>query len=334
MNRDEPLTPEERELARLLGRRAEQAPPAALDAAILAAARAAVDAPAADAAASPEAPRTQRTRPRWPAVFGIAASMVFAIGIAWQLRPEPPPVPAGEAAVAAAPAAAEDVAAADQAAGRSAADSAVAAAEPAAAPAAPEAAPVAAPPAPAIARAPRPAPAETAQAPAQAARSMAADAAADTSFAALPPAPAAAPAAAPPAPPAPTAYSAPAPLMAPVVTSGSLKARSAGSPEPNSVQAEHAPALDRVEITSMKREATRRSAPGVMQRSSDAGLSADAVQAEVSADARLPRRQWLEKIRERRDEGQRDLARASLEHYIQQYPESRLPRDLRPLLDD
>ncbi|HDS1634196.1 TPA: hypothetical protein QEL43_003876 [Stenotrophomonas maltophilia] len=327
MNRDEPLTPEERELARLLGRRAEQAPPAALDAAILAAARAAVDAPAADAVASPEAPRTQRTRPRWPAVFGIAASMVFAIGIAWQLRPEPPPIPAGEAAVAAAPAAAEDVAAADQAAERSAADSAVATAEPAAAPAAPEAAPVAAAPAPANARASKPAPA-------QAARSMAADAAADTSFAALPPAPAAAPAAAPPAPPAPTAYSAPAPLMAPVVASGSLKARSAGTPEPNSVQAEQAPALDRVEITSMKREAPSRSAPGIMLRGSDAGLSADAVQAEVDADARLPRRQWLQKIRTRRDDGQRDLARASLERYMQQYPEARLPRDLRPLLDD
>lgn len=323
MNRDEPLTPEERELARLLGRRAEQAPPAALDAAILAAARAAVDAPAADAVASPEAPRTQRTRPRWPAVFGIAASMVFAIGIAWQLRPEPPPVPAGEAAVAAAPAAAEDVAAADQAAERSAADSAVATAEPAAAPAAPEAAPVAAP-APAIARASKPAPAGTAEAPAQAARSMAADAAADTSFAALPPAPAAAPAAAPPAPPAPTAYSAPASLMA----------RSAGTPESNSVQAEQAPALDRVEITSMKREAPSRSAPGIMRRGSDAGLSADAVQAEVDADARLPRRQWLQKIRTRRDDGQRDLARASLERYMQQYPEARLPRDLRPLLDD
>ncbi len=331
MNRDEPLTPEERELARLLGRRAEQAPPAALDAAILAAARAAVDAPAADAVASPEAPRTQRTRPRWPAVFGIAASMVFAIGIAWQLRPEPPPVPAGEAAVAAAPAAAEDVAAADQAAERSAADSAVATAEPAAAPAAPEAAPVAAAPAPAIARASKPAPAGTAEAPAQAARSMAADAAADTSFAALPPAPAAAPAA---APPAPTAYSAPAPLMAPVVASGSLKARSAGTPESNSVQAEQAPALDRVEITSMKREAPSRSAPGIMRRGSDAGLSADAVQAEVDADARLPRRQWLQKIRTRRDDGQRDLARASLERYMQQYPEARLPRDLRPLLDD
>lgn len=333
MNRDEPLTPEERELARLLGRRAEQAPPAALDAAILAAARAAVDAPAADAVASPEAPRTQRTRPRWPAVFGIAASMVFAIGIAWQLRPEPPPIPAGEAAVAAAPAAAEDVAAVDQAAERSAADGAVATAEPAAAPAAPEAAPVAAP-APAIARASKPAPAETAEAAAQAARSMAADAAADTSFAALPPAPAAAPAAAPLAPPAPTAYSAPAPLMAPVVASGSLKARSAGTPESNSVQAEQAPALDRVEITSMKREAPSRSAPGIMRRGSDAGLSADAVQAEVDADARLPRRQWLQKIRTRRDDGQRDLARASLERYMQQYPEARLPRDLRPLLDD
>ncbi|WP_439450200.1 hypothetical protein [Stenotrophomonas sp. ATs4] len=333
MNRDEPLTPEERELAQLLGRRAEQAPPAALDATILAAARAAVDAPATDAVASPDAPRARRVRPRWPAVFGIAASMVFAIGIAWQLRPEPPPVPAGEAAVAAAPAAAEDVVAADQSAESSAADSAVAAAEPAAAPAAPEAAPVAAAPAPAIARAPMPAPAETAEAPTQAARSMAADAAADTSFAALPPAPAAAPAAAPPAPPAPAAYSAPAPAFAPTA-SGALKARTAAAPAANAAEIERAQALDRVEITSMKREAASRSAPGVMRRGSDAGLSADTVQAEVAADARLPRRQWLQKIRERRDEGQRDLARASLERYIQQYPESRLPRDLRPLLDD
>ncbi|MGT9865660.1 hypothetical protein ACSYHF_08230 [Stenotrophomonas maltophilia group sp. P373] len=331
MNRDEPLTPEERELARLLGRRAEQAPPAALDAAILAAARAAVDAPAADAVASPEAPPTQRTRPRWPAVFGIAASMVFAIGIAWQLRPEPPPVPAGETAVAAAPAAAEDVAAADQAAGSGSADSAVAVAEPAAAPAAPESAPVSAAPAPAIARAHKPAPAKTAEVPAQAARSMAADAAADTSFAALPPAPAAAP----PAPPAPAAYSAPAPAPAfAPAASGAMKARTAAAPATNAAEAERTQALDRVEITSMKREAPSRSAPGIMRRGSDAGLSADAVQAEVDADARLPRRQWLQKIRARRDDGQRDLARASLERYVQQYPEARLPRDLRPLLDD
>ncbi|MBA0401992.1 MULTISPECIES: hypothetical protein [Stenotrophomonas maltophilia group] len=328
MNRDEPLTPEERELARLLGRRAEQAPPAALDAAILAAARAAVDAPGTDVAAAPEAPRKQRTGPRWPAVFGIAASMVIAIGIAWQLRPEPPLVPAGETA-AAAPAAAEDVAVADQAAGSGSADSAVAVAEPAAAPAAPESAPVSAAPAPAIARAHKPAPAKTAEVPAQAARSMAADAAADTSFAALPPAPAAAP----PAPPEPAAYSAPAPASAPAA-SGAMKARTAAAPVANAAEAERAQALDRVEITSMKREAPSRSAPGIMRRGSDAGLSADAVQAEVDADARLPRRQWLQKIRARRDDGQRDLARASLERYVQQYPEARLPRDLRPLLDD
>jgi len=77
------------------------------------------------------------------------------------------------------------------------------------------------------------------------------------------------------------------------------------------------------------------SAPGVMlRRSSDAALSATAVHAEVAADAALPRRQWLQKIRERRDNGQRDLARASLERYLQSYPEARLPKDLRPLLDD
>ncbi len=61
MNRDEPLTPEERELSRLLGRRAEQLP-AALDTAILAAARA-VDS-ACRCSGLPEAPRTQH-RPRW-----------------------------------------------------------------------------------------------------------------------------------------------------------------------------------------------------------------------------------------------------------------------------
>ncbi|MHC1654442.1 hypothetical protein ACODUL_14320 [Stenotrophomonas maltophilia] len=335
MNRDEPLTPEEQELARLLGRHAERAPPAALDAAILAAARAAVDAPAAGASAAPDAPRGRRARPRWPAVFGIAASMVFAIGIAWQLRPEPPPIPAGEAQVAAAPAA--DAAAGDRAAEGNAAEAAMAPPAPeAAAPDAPQGAPVAAPVLPpAAARAPVPRPAKPVQAPAptpaksEVARARAAEPVADTAFAALPPPP---PAAAP-APPAPVAYSAPAPASA-QATAGALQAHSAASAEASTTDAEPAPALDRVEIMSSKRVAAPRSAPGVMRRSSDAGLSADAVQAEVDADARLPRRQWLQKIRERRDQGQRDLARASLERYIQQYPESRLPHDLRPLLDD
>jgi hypothetical protein len=74
----------------------------------------------------------------------------------------------------------------------------------------------------------------------------------------------------------------------------------------------------------------RRSA---MAPSSEAVLSASAVDAAVSADASLPRKQWLKRIRERRDAGDLDTARASLERYLQQYPEVRIPRDLRQLLD-
>ncbi|OBU67415.1 hypothetical protein A9K58_09545 [Stenotrophomonas maltophilia] len=337
MNRDEPLTPEERELIRLLGRRVEQAPPAALDAAILDAARTAVEAPVADAVASPLAPRRHRTRPRWPAVFGIAASMVFAIGIAWQLRPEAPPVAVGQADVTAAPAAADATAAGQTAAGARA-DNTVPSAESAAAPAALKAAPAAAPapvvpaPAPAIAPTREPAPSEAAAPPARRARATAAPAAADASFAAMPPAPAAAP----PVRPAPVLPPAPAPASAPApAPAGALEAaRSAAPPIPSPAEAEQAPALDRVEITSASRETSNRSAAGIMRRGSGAGPGAPSVQAEVDADAQLPRRQWLQKIRARRDEGQRDLARASLERYMQQYPEARLPRDLRPLLDD
>ncbi|HIE5356099.1 TPA: hypothetical protein ACXNP2_002713 [Stenotrophomonas maltophilia] len=324
MNRDEPLTPEERELARLLGRRAEQAPPAALDATILAAARAAVQAPQADA---PDAGSVRARRPRrhWPAVFGVAASMVFAIGIAWQLRPEPPVVPAHDAQVTAPPVA--DEVAAEVAAQPAEGHTRPSPAEPgiASAPPAPPA-----PPAPVAA--PRPAaPARTsapqASAPTVAARAKAAAqatervAAADT---AVPP-----PAA---EPPAAVAYSAPVPAAAPAPPS--LEARDAVAPLSGAMEAAPASAGQRGDTTTLKRAAPLRSAPGVMRRGSDAALSATAVQAEVTADAQLPRRQWLQKIRERRDEGQRDIARASLERYVQQYPESRLPRDLRPLLDD
>ncbi|HHA2738376.1 TPA: hypothetical protein ACOD93_004346, partial [Stenotrophomonas maltophilia] len=172
------------------------------------------------------------------------------------------------------------------------------------------------------AEAPAPAPVKAA-----AARARVAEPVADTAFAALPPPPPSA------APVAPVAYAAPAPASAPAPV-GAMQARSAAPTAASTADAEPAPALDRVQVTSSKRVATNRSAPGVMRRGSEAGLSADTVQAEVDADARLPRRQWLQKIRERRDQDQRDLARASLERYIQQYPESRLPRDLRPLLDD
>ncbi|MDI9248576.1 hypothetical protein QMZ25_08285 [Stenotrophomonas sp. RS-48] len=320
MNRDEPLTPEERELTRLLGRRAEQAPPAALDATILAAARAAVQAPEADAPGAGSV-RARRPRRHWPAVFGVAASMVFAIGIAWQLRPEPPALPAHDAQVTAPPIADEVAAevAAQPAEGPtrpSPAEPAIASAPPA--PPAPVAAPR--PAAPARSSAPQ-APAPTVAARAKAAAQATERAAADT--AAPPPAA---------EPPAAVAYSAPLPAAAPAPPS--LEARDAVAPLSGAMEAAPASAGQRGDTTALKRAAPLRSAPGVMRRGSDAALSATAVQAEVAADAQLPRRQWLQKIRERRDEGQRDIARASLERYVQQYPESRLPRDLRPLLDD
>jgi hypothetical protein len=72
------LTSEERELAERLARLGPHAEPSpAMDARILAAAR--------DAAAAP----ATRRRPRWPTLFGLAASLLLAVGLAWRLRPLP-----------------------------------------------------------------------------------------------------------------------------------------------------------------------------------------------------------------------------------------------------
>lgn len=84
MNRTghEPLGPEERALAQGLARLdGAAAPSPELDARILAMAR---GAPSRPAAAAP--PRRRR---RWPLGLGLAASVVVALGLAWQLRPAP-----------------------------------------------------------------------------------------------------------------------------------------------------------------------------------------------------------------------------------------------------
>jgi hypothetical protein len=89
------LTHEERELAQRLARLGPHGEPTpALDARILAAAHAA-------AAVAPV--RLPRHLPRrWPMVLGLAASLVLAVGIAWQLRPLPETRPAhGSEAVSA-----------------------------------------------------------------------------------------------------------------------------------------------------------------------------------------------------------------------------------------
>lgn len=78
----EPLTPEERALAQSLSRLGPHgAPSPELDARILGAARAAVeDTPSRGGAVPPN-------RRRWPLGMGVAASVLLAAGIAWQLRP-------------------------------------------------------------------------------------------------------------------------------------------------------------------------------------------------------------------------------------------------------
>jgi putative IMPACT (imprinted ancient) family translation regulator len=92
------LTPDERALAENLARigpRAEPSP--ALDARVLAAAR--------DAVAVP-----QRRQRRWPAVLGLAASLVLAVGLAWRLRPVPDAGPEAHVPTSAAPMSTESAA--------------------------------------------------------------------------------------------------------------------------------------------------------------------------------------------------------------------------------
>jgi hypothetical protein len=84
-NHDDALTPEERALADRLARLGPQGEPSpALDARILAAARAAASAPV---AAAPTHRAWRRRQRRWPVAFGAAATLAIVGGLAWQLRP-------------------------------------------------------------------------------------------------------------------------------------------------------------------------------------------------------------------------------------------------------
>lgn len=325
MNRSEPLTPEERALARLLGRTAPNTPSAALDEAVLAAARAAVQpqptvqggAASAAHVASPGPNAPRRARSRLPAALGLAASVVFAVGIAWQLKPEPPQPPAVMEAAPPASAAMAPSAPAEERADAAAAEALAADTTTAALPApvvarssadaAQKAAPVLPAPAPRAHREP------VADAPAQAAPVL------------TPPMPAPAPAPAVAAAPAAERYAMDVAEPRAAATGSGERARL------NAAQVRSAP------TPAATNPAPSAGAPGVMRRAApraSGALSASAVDAAVAADAALPRKQWLKRIRERRDAGDLDTARASLEHYLQQYPEARVPRDIRQLLDN
>ncbi len=297
MNHDDRLTPEERELAALLGKLPpHQAPPPQLDRAILDAARAAV-APAATASDSDRASSARR-RLRWPNVLGIAASLVLVTGIAWQLRPLPPTIEAP--APAASPAQPLQMVSGE------------------------------ASPAPPAARTSQPAPVVKQLAPPK-----------------LAPVAPSKPLPAPPPPPPPL----PAPAM--VAEPMSQMAPAADVPAATQ-QANPARQADKREGLRMQSERSRAPLPAAApapapalvtspappaplldsyQRTSSANLSSPAMeQSSVEADAALSRRQWLKRIRERREHGDLDGARASLALFQAHYPSARVPRDLRELL--
>ncbi|GAB3045822.1 hypothetical protein [Stenotrophomonas tumulicola] len=331
MNRHDPLTPEERELARLLGRPQDHGPGAAVDAAILAAARAAVQANPASPGDDAQVPAAQaserrlkaRRRARWPTVFGVAASVVFAVGLAWQMRPEPPAAPVMEAHAPTPTSAPSRAAGGDQ--GGDLAEAPAAAPQAASAP--PERAEVHVPP--------RAARAAVQDAPSEPVHPQAPAATAAPKSTGAPPA---APA------PAPGPASAPAPpgaAAAPRVAAATRNADASVLPDASAASAaervQRAPERHVGAAPAMARSLQRApaaSAPGVMGGIASSTLSAGDVQDQVLADSQLSRRKWLQKIRHRRDAGEVDLARASLERYLLQYPETRLPRDLQPLLSD
>lgn len=317
-----PLTPEERALAQRLARLgASAAPSPALDARLLAAARAATGAAAA-AGAGAAAPR-RRLRGHWPAGFGIAASLALAVGIAWQLRPLPGgrQTESPQAPRAAAMAAREAPVAADpQTAGITPPSGPAMGEE--------EAGPAAISTGQASRRQAAPEPvqaAPSAPAPAPESPPVAFDAPSPVAF----PAPSSSPQPPPAAPPAPpperSALSSTAAAQNPAQQEGSRE-RKAGTmtdtATPQSALQNESERLDRIEAT------------GTRVRQNDDAFRDEPFDDEPPASADSPevRKAWLARIRELVAEGRRDAARASLEEFRRRYPQEPLPDDLRPLL--
>ncbi len=327
----EPLTPEERELAQLTARLGPQGEPSpALDARILAAAHAALDSKPAS-----------RRKPRWPVAMGLAASVMLAVGIAWQLRPlQQAPVVASEAPANALPDQAAQADSAQAATSAPAPEAEAASREPAAA-LAPEPAlqPPQAPPASAKSLPP---PAGPAQTPRRLARPPAPEApplprwAHEASTPSPPPSP--------PAPPAPVTASAPAPTA---VAEPSI----AFAPDPRESYSEQAAAADNAGLgagtlaarqqhgdaqNEMKAKAVHARESVALDRVEVSGsrLRRTDLQVPVSDDARLPVNEWLECVRTRYGLGDADAAKKSLLLFMKDHPGEPVPGDLEPLLEE
>lgn len=336
----EPLTPEERELAQLTAPLGPQGEPStALDTRILAAAHAALD----------RKQPSRRRKSRWPVAMGLAASVIFAVGIAWQLRPlqQAPVLVSAEAPM---PAAAEQEAMADSAASvpssPSLPEAAIAADRAAAAAPAPAYDEVAQSPPP-PAKNLSPTPEQRVLQPRQAVRNATrasepsrrrAQIAGNVGARAPPPPPA--------APPVPAAMAAaPAPAAEPSVSfapdpregysargaaadsaasnTGSLAAKpqaealaEAKAARANaSARQKESASLDRIEVTGSRLKRTDLQVP-------------------VSDDAQLPVNEWLERVRTRYGLGDAGAAKQSLLLFVKDHPSEPVPGDLEPLLEE
>lgn len=343
----QPLDARERELAgRLAQLGASAEPSAALDARILGAARAATR------MAGGATTTRSRTRRRWPVAMGVAATLVLAVGIAWQLRP----VGETQQAYSEAPAVAEVF------------EAPVERPAPPRLPAteADAAAPSAAPPAPAMP--PPPAPAEASRQRAEAALRAGEDAGAEAATGSsartngrrqrdvvadqVPAEPeprllqdaadeaeeaSAAPLAFPattgaggperkalhqgtqkPAPEIVLESVAPAPPPPPPPAPATQQQReSAGATAP--AVAKPREPLDRIEVTGSR-----------IDRDND-GFSDQAIddQPPATADSPLVQQAWLQRIRELIAKGRLEAARTSLDEFKRRYPRYALPVDLR-----
>ncbi|HST46105.1 MAG TPA: hypothetical protein VLK29_12885 [Luteimonas sp.] len=350
---DDTLTPDEAELSAALSRlRTEDAPPAGLDAAILASARRAVDAagrsaPPGDAATAapptrPPSPHAHRRRPRarMAAGLGIAASVLLAAGLAWQLRP----VPGDDIRWSEAPMAAvgRDDAEAKGAAG-----------------AVPESAQRAGDTRAAQARVvPAPAPDPARDEPAADGRARTADAPATAPLAEATAEPDAAgdeveangarasdarserPMPAPAPPPAPASMQdAPAPQTTPAASGRAPLAAPVAAEVPAAPRDAPQPGVRAAAAADALRDESRRARSKAMARdAAPSHAGADGAfdqpfddQPPASVDSPDVRRAWLVRITELLEDEQYDAARASLAEFRRRYPDDAVPAELAPL---
>lgn len=129
----------------------------------------------------------------------------------------------------------------------------------------------------------------------------------------------------------------PAPVQAPVYTE---QAGNADAPQNDLYRTQSAPARTApprpaltgpAPIPHAGTKAVTKAAEARRQRA--AAIAADSTP-DIEADATLSRHQWIKRIRERLEAGDLDGAKASLRRFAHDYPEARIPRDLRPLLED